>query len=226
MSKPVRVLLFIAGLLVFVIATGKLTNTLVISKASSGANEPGMKTGSWILASNLVRPRTFTFIVFNSSSIEEKRMNRVYRVIGMPGDTIEIKLGNTYLNGRYIDDDILLNHMYTVSIGEFNKMDEIINFGEGEYYSSMFSRDSVMLFTNKKLLDRFGVSGNRPISLPEREESFIESVWGRKWNKDNFGPVVVPAEMYFVLGDNRDNAQDSRYLGFINHADYRCTVFW
>jgi len=29
----------------------------------------------------------------------------------------------------------------------------------------------------------------------------------------DFGPVVVPAESYFMLGDNRDNSADSRYIG-------------
>lgn len=33
--------------------------------------------------------------------------------------------------------------------------------------------------------------------------------------RDSFGPVVVPAEHYLMLGDNRDNSADSRYFGFV-----------
>lgn len=31
----------------------------------------------------------------------------------------------------------------------------------------------------------------------------------------NFGPVVIPADSYLMLGDNRDNSADSRYIGFV-----------
>lgn len=32
----------------------------------------------------------------------------------------------------------------------------------------------------------------------------------------SFGPVTVPAGQYLMLGDNRDNSHDSRYIGFVD----------
>jgi signal peptidase I len=39
--------------------------------------------------------------------------------------------------------------------------------------------------------------------------------------RDNWGPVVVPADHFMMLGDNRDDSEDSRYWGFVERSDIR-----
>ena len=51
------------------------------------------------------------------------------------------------------------------------------------------------------------------------EQSYVDTSNNVQTSQKVLGPWTVPADMLFVLGDNRDNSYDSRFWGFVPVAD-------
>jgi signal peptidase I len=91
---------------------------------------------------------------------EEPDRDFIKRVIGLPGETLEVREKKVYINGKPLDEPYV--HFLQPPSG-VSELSEVTSFDVRERY----------------------------------------------------GPVTVPQNQYFMMGDNRDNSQDSRYWGFL-----------
>lgn len=146
---------------------------LLVNKAAYGAQIPG----THLRIPSIFEPDRGEVVVFNPP--HDPSRNYVKRVVGLPGDTVEMRGKVLYRNRKPVEEPY---------VRYLNRHPDVVHPG--------------MKWQEDYLVDRGEAHSYRP-------------------SRDHWGPLVVPDEKYFVLGDNRDDSEDSRHWGFVDRAAIR-----
>ncbi|MFP9113292.1 signal peptidase I [Flavobacterium sp. RHBU_3] len=217
MKKSIKIPLIAAAVFFSVLITVQKNGMLRKYSCNSTANEPGLKYEAPMLVSNVPEYHNGDFITFNYNDKMFGYHTRVYRLVGSPGDVLELKKGVLYINGKNTDAALNLKHIYILSHALTKQLinqkfikptDAMIT--DGGAYKVFLDDDFAAL---NKLTDK------RYVMEKNISDKYILTTYRKYWNVDNFGPLTLPENKYFVLGDNRHNAEDSRYIGLIDKQD-------
>jgi signal peptidase I len=222
MRPIVKYVLVSAVILAGLWTVGRLTNTLQFFRAPTSANYPSIKPGDRFLASNLISPKRFDLICYYSPAPEFQKQIWVHRLCALEGDKIEIVEGNLFINDKYADSSLSLAHTYTIAASELEKVKSVEKIDEPLLLG--YKNDSISITLPDKTILTNSINAKREILPRNSIDEYIEKQYSKKWNQDHFGPIIVPDGKYFVLGDNRNASQDSRYTGFIDKSKYVATV--
>lgn len=221
MNKTLRNFLFVIGGILVLFFIGSQTKTLAVYRVASISNYPAFDAREFIVCSNLKKPKKLDFIGYRFKDFDETIQIGTHRLIGLPGDLIEIKNSNLFVNNISIDSSLNLSKFYYVPVEDFETI---------ENYK--INQEHIVYMNNEKLLVNITSSTYKKYNLNyqpfinNEHDSLIEEAYNKKWNADNFGPYTVPEDCYFVLGDNRSNSLDSRYLGPIRKDDVVFTILF
>ena len=184
---------------------------------------------------------------------------RVYRLVAFSGDSLYIKNGDVFVNGKIttqppgsLTEYIIRAKEYITDLPERGDDFELPplkdRFGDTIVYQVPLTKEEVQQFEQRK---QVVFSIKKFITpAPEYEDtSLARPLANFLWTVDNYGPLYIPQpgdtilvtnanyrlyknipgiqpgkyvlkeKLYFILGDNRHRAEDSRYIGFIPHSN-------
>lgn len=118
------------------------------------------------------------------------QINYVKRVIGLPGETIEFRNNQVYINGKPLPEHRVIGDSYDEASALRTE-----NFEERK------PDQTYSVYYRKNTMDAVRAGEDLPVS------QYDYAVPGK--------PMKVPADHYFVMGDSRDNSEDSRFWGFV-----------
>ncbi|MBY0471257.1 signal peptidase I [bacterium] len=188
----------------FKIPSGSMIPTLLVgdhifvNKFAYGLKVPfsDLITGNPIYMVKRDAPKRGDIIVFMYP--KDESFYYIKRVIGVPGDTVEIKNKVVYIN----------NQMITRDPAPADQTDKVFQTLADD---PKYSRNFLELYREK-------LESHDHLIMLDKTNSFQES----------FGPQKVPADSLFVMGDNRDFSNDSRFWGFVpmRNVKGRAMVIW
>lgn len=198
------------GVLLVLLVIARATNMLQWYHASTSANLPTIGVGELFFTSNLVEPERYDFICFTTESEQMGKYIGTYRLCGLPGDKVELKAGVLYVNGASADSALHLLHYYRMHNRDYR---EELNVEGVDPFA--WGADSMQVALDHLVVAKEKLKAVRVIDVFNGAEDAIAKRWYKPWTMDDFGPVTVPPDSYFVLGDNRVGAMDSRFIGFV-----------
>jgi signal peptidase I len=218
-KRLLPLLAIIAGIIIGLYVIAHVTGALRTYKVPTSSSFPTINPGDRIFGSRLLSAKRYDLITFYHRAEGEARNTFVSRLCGMPGDTLQLKDGNLYINGHSADDSLNLNFTYQVPNSSLPAIAEKISLNNENAYPGENDTAVVELTTEQlNILKQLKIPYKRYSDFDKPNDE-ITAQFHQPWTPGNFGPVRVPDDHYFVLGDNRYNAMDSRFIGFIPKKD-------